>query len=129
MNYGDMVKFTGTMRCFDLLWYLSQRPPVIPNMLLLQNALDQTQGTGRHMARSWVELVRERLATLDMQTVCNEVSPFLERQQDSSLLTSENLEGLLRGGHRRKNIAGHSSMPLTSRRKRFWASRPKAETS
>lgn len=82
---------------YDLLWYLSQRPPVIPNILLLQNALDQTQGAGRYVARSWVELVRKRLATLDMQAVCNEVSPFLERPQDSSLLTSENLEGLLRG--------------------------------
>lgn len=82
---------------YDLLWYLSQRPPVMPNIALLQNALDQTQGAGRHVARSWVELVRERLATLDLQAVRNEVSPFLERPQDASLLTRENLEGLLRG--------------------------------
>jgi predicted nucleotidyltransferase component of viral defense system len=82
---------------YDLLWYLSRRPPVMPNIPLLQNALDQTQGAGRPLARSWVELMRERLATLDMQAVRNEVSPFLERPQDASLLTRENLEGLLRG--------------------------------
>jgi predicted nucleotidyltransferase component of viral defense system len=82
---------------YDLLWYLSQRPPVIPNLLLLQNALDQTQGAGCLVARSWVELVRKRLTTLDLQAVRNDVSPFLERPQDASLLTRENLEGLLRG--------------------------------
>ena len=32
---------------YDLMWYLSQRPPPAPNLTLLQNALDQTQGPGR----------------------------------------------------------------------------------
>lgn len=83
---------------YDLMWYLSQRPPVVPNLSLLQNALDQTQGVGRHRALFWKELVRERVATLDMEAVCDDVSPFLERPQDAALLTRENLEGLLRGG-------------------------------
>lgn len=82
---------------YDLVWYLSQRPPVTPNLSLLQNALDQTQGAGRHNAQSWRELVRERLATLNLQAVGDDVSPFLERPQDAALLTRENLEGLLRG--------------------------------
>jgi predicted nucleotidyltransferase component of viral defense system len=82
---------------YDLVWYLSQRPPVVPNLPLLQNALDQTQGAGRHDARSWGELVRERMATLDMQAVRDDVSPFLERPQDAALLSHENLAGLLRG--------------------------------
>lgn len=82
---------------YDLVWYLSQRPPVAPNLLLLQNALDQTQGAGHYDARSWSELVRKRLATMDMQAVREDVIPFLERPQDASLLTRDNLEGLLRG--------------------------------
>jgi predicted nucleotidyltransferase component of viral defense system len=82
---------------YDLMWYLSQRPPVDPNVPLLQNALDQTQGGGRCDARSWRELARERLATLDMQAVRDDVSPFLERPQDAALLSRVNLEGLLRG--------------------------------
>ena len=82
---------------YDLIWYLSQRPPVAPNLPLLQNALDQTQGTGLHDARSWRELVRERLAVLDMRAVRDDVAPFLERPQDASLLTRDNLDGLLRG--------------------------------
>jgi hypothetical protein len=80
---------------YDLVWYLSQRPPVVPNLSLLQNALDQTQGAGRHNALSWRERVRERLASLDLQAVRDDVMPFLERPQDAALLTRENLEGLL----------------------------------
>ncbi len=80
---------------YDLMWYLSQRPPVAPNLPLLQNALDQTQGSGRHDARAWAELVRSRLASLDIQAVHDDVSPFLERPQDATMLTRDNLEGLL----------------------------------
>jgi hypothetical protein len=77
------------------MWYLSQRPPLTPNLSLLQNALDQTQGSGRLDAKSWRELARAQLATMDMQAVYNDVAPFLERPKDASLLTRDNLEGLL----------------------------------
>jgi Nucleotidyl transferase AbiEii toxin, Type IV TA system len=80
---------------YDLVWYLSQRPPVVPNLPLLQNALDQTQGVGRHNASLWRELVRERLTALNLQAVCDDVSPFLERPQDAALLTRDNLNVLL----------------------------------
>lgn len=80
---------------YDLVWYLSQRPPLLPNLPLLQNALDQTQGAGRYDANAWRELVRERLAALNMQAVGDDVGPFLERSQDAALLTHENVEGLL----------------------------------
>lgn len=82
---------------YDLMWYLSQRPPVVPNLSLLQHALDQTQGVDRYDARSWRAWVRERLAALDMQAICDDISPFLERPQDAALLSRENMEGLLQG--------------------------------
>ena len=40
-------------------------------------------------------LARERLATLDMQAVRDDVSPFLERPQDAALLTRDNLDELI----------------------------------
>lgn len=80
---------------YDLIWYLSQRPPLIPNLSLLQKALDQTQGADRLDASSWKGLVRERLMALNMQAVRDDVSPFLERPQDAALMTHENLEALL----------------------------------
>lgn len=80
---------------YDLVWYFSHRPPVEPNLSLLQNALDQTQGKGRYDAHAWREIVRKRIATLNMQAVRDDVGPFLERPQDAALLTRENLDGLL----------------------------------
>jgi predicted nucleotidyltransferase component of viral defense system len=80
---------------YDLMWYLSQRPPVAPNLPLLQAALDQTQGAGRRDALAWKQLVQERLTALDMRAVSEDVGPFLERPQDAALLTRENLSVML----------------------------------
>ena len=80
---------------YDLVWHLSLRPPNRPNEELLQAALDQTQGAGRHDARGWGTLVRNRLASLAMPAILKDVAPFLERPQDAALLTRENIEGLL----------------------------------
>lgn len=80
---------------YDLMWYLSQRPPVLPNLQLLQNALDQTQGAGCYDARSWGTMVRERLGKIDMEAVAEDVRPFLEQRQDADLLNRDNLLGLL----------------------------------
>lgn len=89
-------KYTKGRDWYDLLWYLSQQPAPAPNLILLQNALDQTQGTGQCDAAAWRKHVRERLQRLDMQAVRNDVWPFLERAQDAELLNRDNLENLLK---------------------------------
>ena len=81
---------------YDLVWYLSQRPPVTPNLAMLQNALDQTQGADRVDARHWRQEVMDRLAALDIKALLEDVGPFLERPQDATMITHENLRGLLR---------------------------------
>lgn len=83
---------------YDLVWYLSQRPAASPNEPLLQNALDQTEGAGKHDARRWRDLVRARMDALDMQSIRDDVAPFLERPRDAKLLTRTNLTDLLRDG-------------------------------
>lgn len=80
---------------YDLLWYLSQHPPVEPNLPLLQNALDQTQGAGRSDAQAWRTLVLDRLNSFDMKAISDDVRPFLERPQDAALLTRDHLLELL----------------------------------
>jgi hypothetical protein len=80
---------------YDLVWYLSPRPPVAPNLALLQNALDQTRGVGTCDAQSWGALVRERLASCNLAAIRDDVRPFLERPQDADLLTQDNLLALL----------------------------------
>ena len=81
---------------YDLLWYLAQRPPVAPNAIMLQNALDQTQGKGFCDAQSWRALIRVRLKSLDIDAVLDDVFPFLERPQDAALLSRDNLLNLVR---------------------------------
>lgn len=82
---------------FDLVWYRSRRPPVEPNLVLLQNALDQTlAGEARLDARGWREQVRDRLEGLDVEGVIRDVYPFLERRADRALLSREIIEAALR---------------------------------
>ena len=81
---------------YDLVWYLSQRPPIAPNLTLLQNALDQSRGRRGHAAAEWRKLVRARLRALDADAVARDAAPFLERPRDAELLTAKNLMGLLR---------------------------------
>jgi hypothetical protein len=82
---------------YDLLWFRSARPPVEPNLDLLQNALDQTAGPGRLEAASWRDLLRRRILALDATTLAADVRPFLARPRDADLLTRENLLGLVAG--------------------------------
>ena len=80
---------------FDLVWYRSRRPPVEPNALLLQHALDQTQGAGCCRAADWRRLLRTRLAGLDTGVLARDVAPFLERPADAALVERANLDAVL----------------------------------
>ena len=80
---------------YDLLWYCAQRPAVLPNLKLLQNALDQTQGEGKFTAAEWSKNICKRLDTLKSETLKDDVLPFLENPGEASMLTTENLKSLL----------------------------------
>jgi hypothetical protein len=60
---------------FDFMWYRTRRPPIKPNVNMLQKALDQTGGAGKHDARNWQDLVRDRLTSLDTKVVAAVVHP------------------------------------------------------
>ena len=80
---------------FDLMWYRAQRPPVEPNLLLLQNALDQTEFAGRFQAAEWRRAARERLDSLDPETLRQDAAPFLERPADARWLDRESLRQVI----------------------------------
>ena len=77
---------------YDLLWYRSRSPRIEPNLQLLQAALDQTEGVGRHEARRWQDVVRAQLAGLDVARLRQDVAPFLQQPSEAELLTVEHLE-------------------------------------
>lgn len=81
---------------YDLLWYRSQRPPVEPNLELLQNALRQTtEDTQMHPTSDWKSLVKNRLNSIVAEEILRDVRPFLERPKDAEFLTRENLLSLV----------------------------------
>lgn len=81
---------------YDFVWYRAQRPQPEPNLVLLQNALDQTEGTGVFESGKWKDLVRDKIGKLNINQVKQDVRPFLEEQREADLITKENLESLVR---------------------------------
>jgi len=83
---------------YDLLWYRGHRPPLKPNLVQLQNALNQTQGSSALDAKKWKEHLLTRLDSLDCRKLLDDVAPFLERPEEANLLTEQNLRSVLRAG-------------------------------
>ena len=81
---------------YDLLWYRAKRPPIAPNLEQLQNALDQTRGKGVFDAKNWKRDVAEKVKAIDCASLVNDVKNFLERPEDSALLTEENICSVLK---------------------------------
>jgi len=79
------------------MWYLSDRRWPAPNLILLNNALRQTEWKGSEMTEgTWRNEIAARLEQMDFERAVTDVRPFLERPQDASLLTRENLLDLVR---------------------------------
>lgn len=83
---------------YDLLWYRSRRPTVAPNPVLLQNALNQTEGRGVIDAARWTRYALLRLDSLDASKLAGDVRPFLERPKDADAINLHNLRSVLRDG-------------------------------
>jgi hypothetical protein len=81
---------------YDLLWYLSDPTWPAPNLILLNNALAQTNWTGGRLTeKNWKEQVRLRLKTLNWNGIVNDARPFVEPGFNVDLLTLANLERVL----------------------------------
>ncbi len=80
---------------YDLIWYRSQRPAVVPNPVLLQQALEQTEGAGVFDATHWQRYALQQLETFDVADLAADVRPFLERPQDADAIKLEHLRSLL----------------------------------
>jgi hypothetical protein len=80
---------------YDLIWYRGLRPPVEPNLQLLQRALDQTLGPDAFRARDWKAVLRGRVRRMDFRALRHDVQPFLERPDEASLLTPDTLRATL----------------------------------
>ena len=82
---------------YDLLWYLTRWPGLVPNTALLTASLAQTRKDAPSIQdKDWKDWIEKKFKSVSWETVQQDVSPFLERPGDRSLLTMENLLKLLR---------------------------------
>lgn len=88
-------KYSKGRDWYDLLWYRGRKPPVEPNLVQLQNALDQTQGEAVVDSAQWKHQLIERINNLDCSVLAADVKPFLERRNEAALLTLENMHSVL----------------------------------
>lgn len=78
---------------FDLVWYRTRHPDLIPNLTLLNAALLQTGWNGEKVTEgNWRRAVRDRIRGVDWGLIVRDVSPFLEDARD---LDSMRLEFVL----------------------------------
>ena len=88
--------YTKGRDLYDLLWYLSDPTWPPPNLVLLNNALAQTNWQGATLVETnWREYVRKRLRMLNWSGILADMRPFVEPGFDLGLLTLENMERVL----------------------------------
>jgi len=81
---------------YDMLWYLSDPDWPAPNLILLNNALQQTGWEAEPLTEdTWRQAVRHRLQAVAWEPVADDVRPFLDSSVDAGLLTAENLMRVL----------------------------------
>ncbi|MFH0771782.1 MAG: nucleotidyl transferase AbiEii/AbiGii toxin family protein [Candidatus Omnitrophota bacterium] len=81
---------------FDLGWYLSRWSGISPNITLLANALKQTGWKKDYPTENtWRHIIRDAVNKTDLGGVKKDVENFLERPEDLSVLTKENVLKLL----------------------------------
>jgi len=81
---------------YDLLWFLGDPAWPPPNLVMLNNALQQTGWAGALLTEeTWRPAVRARLQEAAWDQVVADVRPFLEPSANLDLLTLENLMRVL----------------------------------
>ena len=89
-------RYTKGRDMFDFVWMLSNPSWPLPNFFMLNNALNQTKWKGPEINyNNWKKILTDHIAKIDWKRVSDDVSPFLEREGDVSLLTFENCKRLI----------------------------------
>jgi hypothetical protein len=75
---------------YDLIWYASDPTWPLPNLTLLNNALQQTGWAHPPLTEAnWKNAVLERLHSIDWERAAADVQPFLEAPSEVDLLREQ----------------------------------------
>ena len=89
-------KYTKGRDLFDLVWTLADPSWPVPNFVLLNNALNQTNWAGPEInSKNWKSILEAYIEKINWERAVEDVSPFLERESDRELLTEENCRRLI----------------------------------
>jgi predicted nucleotidyltransferase component of viral defense system len=84
--------YTKGRDVFDLFWFRSRYRDLTPNLVLLNNAIKQQSTRFKALREdSWLKMVRDKITTLDWDSVKNDVMPFLESEADMIAFSREAL--------------------------------------
>jgi hypothetical protein len=90
-------KYTKGRDIYDLVWYLSDRAWPGPNLVLLNNALRQTNWKGPWITGdNWRKELIKKMTSLDYDRVIAELKPFIEKMREFDMITKDNILGLLK---------------------------------
>jgi len=82
---------------YDLIWYLSDPSWPAPNLILLSNALRQSDWQKpAPTEETWRELVRQRIESFDWERILADVRPFIESPSEIDLVSRENVDRVLK---------------------------------
>lgn len=88
--------YTKGRDLYDLIWYLSDPDWPVPNLPMLNAALQQSGWRGEPLTdESWRPTLRQHIRTLDWQSAANDVRPFLEEPEDAKLVALDTAIRLL----------------------------------
>lgn len=89
-------QYTKGRDLYDLAWYLADDSWPFPNLVQLNHALTQTGWTEAPLTPdTWRGVVAKRLEMVNWVQAQQDVSPFLERQQDVAYVSESTLCSLL----------------------------------
>ncbi len=88
--------YTKGRDLFDYFWFRSRWHGLLPNLRLLNNALNQQGSIFEPLKKNtWLAAVRDKIESLDWANVVADVRPFLESEDDLNAFTRDALLTLL----------------------------------
>ena len=89
--------YTKGRDIYDLIWYFSDPSWPAPNLILLNNALAQTEWTGGILTEvNWKQTLWQKLQSLNWSGIVEDVRPFVEPNFDLNLLNLATFERILK---------------------------------
>ncbi|MCD4699500.1 MAG: hypothetical protein K8R91_02885, partial [Phycisphaerae bacterium] len=81
---------------YDLIWYLSDPGWPPPNLVWLNNALNQTNWQGVQLTETtWKNALMQKIQHMDLSRARADVLPFLENPAEGAFITQDNLLHIL----------------------------------